>query len=89
MTAEAPAEAVNLDEPAPCPRERTRYPSRLAAGARNFHHSNPRKLPTSRRNFLKPSWFPSILEPLGLRPQKRSVWGRGGYKLRSDHRLRE
>ena len=67
----------------PCPRERMRYPSRLAAGARNFHHSNPRKLPTRRRNFLKPSWFPSILEPLGLRAQKALRLGARGVQTRS------
>ena len=80
MTAEAPAEAIILEEPAALPRGRTRFPSRLAAKLMNFYHSNPRESPNRRRNLLKLSWFPPIFRPLGFRAQKAFVWGRRGYK---------
>ena len=65
------------------PRGRTRYPRRLAAKRVNFYHSNPRKLLNGRRNFLKPSWFPSSFRPLGFRAQKAICLGARGVQTGS------
>ena len=76
-TAEGLVEAVIHEEPEHPAAGAAAVPGRVAAKRLNFYHSNPRKLLNSRRNFLKPSWFPSSFWPLGFRARSALTGGEG------------